>query len=181
MQYCKTITLKDGRTCILRNGTQQDAQASLDIFIRTHAQTDYLLTYPDEITFTAEQQAAYLQKKSDDAGEIEILAFLDGTIVGTAGVDRVGTQDKLKHRAEFGISIDKAYWGLGIGRALTRACIVCAKEAGYTQLELQVVADNALALALYRSEGFTEFGRNPQGFLSRLTGRQELVYMRREL
>ena len=181
MQYHKTIMLKDGRTCVLRNGTQQDAQASLDVFVRTHAQTDYLLTYPDEITFTVEQQAEYLKKKADDEGEIEILAEVDGRIVGTAGVDRMDTKIKLKHRAEFGVSIDKAYWNLGIGRALTRACIECAAEAGYTQLELQAVADNEHALALYRSEGFTEFGRNPQGFRSRLTGWQTLVYMRREL
>lgn len=29
--------------------------------------------------------------------------------------------------------------------------------------------------------GFTEFGRNPRGFRSRLSGYQELVYMRLEL
>ena len=29
----------------------------------------------------------------------------------------------------YGISVDKAYWGLGIGRALTEGCIECAKTA----------------------------------------------------
>lgn len=181
MQYRETVTLRDGRTCTLRNGTETDAQTSLDIFIRAHEQTDNLLTYPDEITYTAEQQAAYLKNKTDSADEVEILAEVDGKVVGMAGIDRVGTCEKLRHRAEFGVSIDAAYWGLGIGRALTRACVKCAKDAGYAQLELQAVADNERALALYRSEGFTEFGRNPMGFHSRLTGPQELVYMRREL
>ncbi len=181
MLYHKTIRLKDGRTCALRNGTAQDAQASLDIFICTHAQTDYLLTYPDEITFTAAQQAEYLQKKADSEDEIEILAEVDGRIVGTAGIDRVGSKEKTRHRAEYGVSIDHDFWGLGIGRALTRACIECAKNAGYAQLELEAVADNERALALYRSEGFTEYGRNTMGFRSRLTGWQTLVLMRREL
>ena len=54
MKYTNTITLKDGRTCILRNGTEQDGQALLDIFNLTHAQTDYLLSYPDESTLTSE-------------------------------------------------------------------------------------------------------------------------------
>ena len=36
----------------------------------------------------------------------------------------------------------REYWGIGIGSALTEACIKCAKEAGYIQLELNVVADN---------------------------------------
>jgi ribosomal protein S18 acetylase RimI-like enzyme len=90
-------------------------------------------------------------------------------------------KEKVKHRAEFGISVDKAYWGLGIGRALTEACIECAKEAGYAQLELEVVAENRSALTLYESVGFVEYGRNPKGFRSRLTGWQELVLMRLEL
>ena len=89
----------------------------------------------------------------------------------------MGTKDKLRHRAEFGISLLKEYWGLGLGRALTEACIQCAREAGYAQLELSVVADNERAIALYEKEGFVEYGRNPRGFLSRTSGFQELVYM----
>jgi ribosomal protein S18 acetylase RimI-like enzyme len=64
---------------------------------------------------------------------------------------------------------------------LTKACIQCAKEAGYRQLELNVVAENERAISLYRSLGFVEFGRNPKGFNSRITGYQELIYMRLEL
>ena len=71
----------------------------------------------------------------------------------------------------------KEYWGLGLGKALTKACIQCAKNAGYDQLELNVVADNDRALSLYRSLGFEEFGRNPRGFNSQISGYQELVYM----
>jgi ribosomal protein S18 acetylase RimI-like enzyme len=73
------------------------------------------------------------------------------------------------------------YWGLGIGRAMTEACIECAKQAGYAQLELDVVAGNTNAVVLYESVGFIEYGRNPMGFNSRLTGMQELVLMRLEL
>ena len=181
MKYNKTVKLKDGRTCILRNGTEQDGQALLDIFILTHSQTDYLLSYPDEAKMTADDEARFLKEKAESPNEIEILADLDGTIVGSAGIGCVGRNDKVKHRAEFGISVDKAYWGLGIGRALTDACIECARVAGYVQLELEAVAENQNALDLYESVGFAEYGRNPRGFRSRLTGWQELVLMRLEL
>ena len=43
----------------------------------------------------------------------------------------IGSRYKVRHRAEYGISIAKEYWGLGIGQALTFACIECAKSAGY--------------------------------------------------
>lgn len=181
MKYYKTITLKDGRACILRNGTEQDGQAMLNIYIRTHAQTDYLLSYPEEAGITAEQEAGYLKRKRDSSNEIELLAELEGSVVASAGIACVGPKEKTRHRAEFGISVDKDFWGLGIGRALTEACIECARAAGYLQMELEVVAENEKALSLYRSLGFVEYGRNPRGFRSRLTGWQELLLMRLEL
>lgn len=181
MEYSKTIRLKDGRACVLRNGTEKDSAALLEIFSLTHGQTDFLMTYPDEISMNQDQETAYLKAKTESGDEIEIIAEIDGKIVGSAGIERVGNKEKVKHRADFGISIDKAYWGLGIGRALTEACIECAKKAGYAQLELKAVAENTRALELYRRAGFVEYGRNPRGFRSRQTGWQELVLMRLEL
>ena len=181
MEYNNSVTLKDGRACTLRNGTALDGQALLDEFNLTHEQTDFLLTYPGEHSYTAEQEAAFLQEKTDSADEIELLAELDGEVVGCAGINCVGRKEKIRHRAEFGISVDKAYWGLGIGRALTEACIECAKKAGYIQLELEVVAENRSAIGLYESAGFVEYGRNPKGFLSRFTGWQEVVLMRLDM
>ena len=61
------------------------------------------------------------------------------------------------------------------------SCIECAKTAGYIQLELNVVAENIRALSMYKKAGFVEYGRNPKGFHSRMTGFQEVIYMRLEL
>lgn len=130
---------------------------------------------------TVEEEQQYLAKSADSADSIEICAILDGRIVGTAGISAVGHWEKLRHRAEFGISIDKDYWGRGIGRALTLACIDCARTAGYSQLELDVVAENTAAQVLYQSVGFAEYGRNPRGFRTRSGQWQELILMRMEL
>ncbi len=56
-----------------------------------------------------------------------------------------------------------------------------ALSYGYVQLELEAVAENEHALALYRSVGFAEYGRNPKGFRSRISGWQAVVLMRLEL
>ena len=181
MEYRKAIILKDGRNCILRNGTEKDGKAVLENFILTHEQTDNLLSYPDESDITVEQEAQFLKSKTESACEIEILAEVNGVIAGLAGIDQVGSRYKVRHRADFGISVDQAYWGLGIGRALMEACIECAKMAGYEQIELNVVAENSRAISMYEKAGFVEFGRNQRGFKSRLSGYQELVYMRLEL
>lgn len=181
MKYNKTITLKNGQTCLLRNGDAADGAEVCEVFCKTHAESDYLLSYPDENRFTKEQEAEFLAGKTASPKEIEICAVVDGKIVGTAGIEAVGSKDKVKHRAELGIAILQAYWGMGIGRALMEACIECARTAGYAQLELDVVAENEAALALYKKVGFEEYGRNPRGFCSRATGWQTLVLMRLEL
>ena len=181
MNYSQQIILKNGSIAVLRNGVEADGSAVFDNFSQTHAETDYLLSYPDENSFDAEQEGQFMAQKTASDNEIEIVAFVDGKVAGTAGIDAVNTKYKVRHRAEFGISLLKKYWGLGIGRALTEACIKCAKEAGYAQLELTVVAENKRAIALYESVGFVEYGRNPRGFLSRISGFQELVYMLLEL
>ena len=181
MKYNKIINLKNGKEALLRNGEFADGEAVFVNFNETHAETDYLLSYPDENSFDAQQEAEFLKEKAESSNEIEIVAVVDGVVAGTAGIEAVGTKYKLKHRAELGIAILKEYWGLGIGKALMEACIECAKDAGYTQLELNVVAENERAVALYRKMGFVEYGRNPRGFNSRVSGYQEVVYMLLEL
>ncbi len=49
--------------------------------------------------------------------------------------------------------------GSGIGRGLLRACIQEAGREGKSRVTLMVTADNAPALALYRSEGFVSVRR----------------------
>ena len=181
MRYDKTVQLKNGAELLLRNGDAKDGAAVLAVFKQTHEETDFLLTYPDEITFTVESESEFLKQKTENPRAIEILAFLGGKLVGTGGFDAVKNVSKLKHRAEFGVSVLKDFWGLGIGAALTAACIECAGQAGYEQLELDVIAGNAAAIALYKKYGFVEFGRNPRGFRLRNGGYQELVHMRLEL
>lgn len=52
---------------------------------------------------------------------------------------------------------------------------------GYSQIELQVVSENSSAIALYKKTGFVEFGRNPQGFISRYGGSQAVILMYKKL
>lgn len=181
MRYQRSIVLKDGNACLLRNAEGTDACECFDVFQTTHAQTDFLLTYPDENSFDEEEFASELTGRAENPRAVEVCAVVDGRVVGTASVDPVGRRCKNRHRCELGISVLREYWGRGIGRALMEACLECARQADYAQAELEVVADNASAIGLYRSLGFVEYGRNPLAFRSRISGWQELVLMRLEL
>ena len=181
MKYSQKIVLKNGKKAYLRNGAAADGNNVFEVFNLTHAETDYLLSYPDENSFDPEAEGQFLEQKAESENEIEIIALVDGKVVGTAGIEAVGRKYKVKHRTDFGRSVLSEYWGLGLGSALTEACIQCAREAGYVQLELSVVAENTRAISLYKKAGFVEYGRNPKGFNSRNSGFQEVVYMLLEL
>ena len=181
MRYAETVLLAGGVELLVRNAVASDARALRETMQRTHAETDYLLSYPDEQSVDEGQEACSLAETERSDNEVELVAVVDGKIVGSAGFTAVGGRRKVLHRARFGISILKAHWGLGIGRVLMETSIDCAHRAGYTQLELDVVADNERALSLYRRAGFEEYGRNPRGYRSAAAGYQELVHMRLEL
>ena len=181
MRYAKTVLLTGGVELLVRNAVASDARALRETTQRTHTQTDFLLSYPDEQSGDDEQEARSLEETERSGNEVELVAIIDGHIVGSAGVSAVRSRRKVAHRARFGISVLEEYWGMGIGRMLTDASIECARQAGYTQLELEVVADNERAVSLYRCAGFEEYGRNPRGYRSADAGYQELVSMRLEL
>lgn len=92
MQYDQTIITPKGLAVHIRNGVASDGSAVLENFNLTHAETDYLLSYPDENHFDAEQESRYLEKKETSPNEIELIAFVDGKVAGTAGIDAIGTQ-----------------------------------------------------------------------------------------
>lgn len=60
--------------------------------------------------------------------------------------------------AEFGMFIETAERGRGLGRRLLDAGEALARERGFSALELEVYAHNGAAIALYRSAGFEAFG-----------------------
>ena len=182
MRYAKAVLLTGGVELLVRNAVASDARALRETMQRTHAETDYLLSYPDEQSADDEQEARSLEETERSGNEVELVAIIDGQIVGSTGVSAVRTRRKVAHRARFGISVLQEYWGVGDRPGPDGSeLLTCARQAGYTQLELEVVADNERAVSLYRRAGFEEYGRNPRGYRSASAGYQELVYMRLEL
>lgn len=178
MKCEKTVVLKDGTPCTIRSAKAEDAREVLRSFLTTHGETENLTSYPDECTFTAESEAEFLENAEKSSREAELVAVIGGRIAATAGISAAGRYDKVKHRADFGISVEKAYWGNGVGKALTAACIELAKQAGYKRIELEVVSANTAAVRLYDSFGFVTYGLDTDRFIKRDGEPQQILLMR---
>ncbi|WP_307857385.1 ribosomal protein S18-alanine N-acetyltransferase [Mycobacterium sp. SM1] len=73
-------------------------------------------------------------------------------LVGYAGISRLGRTPPFDYEVHT-IGVDPAYQGRGIGRRLLEALL---EFAAGSPVYLEVRTDNAPAIALYRSVGFTE-------------------------
>ncbi|MEU5638486.1 GNAT family N-acetyltransferase [Streptomyces milbemycinicus] len=88
-------------------------------------------------------------------------AYLDRRLVGLGYWLRYARPTHRPHADLEKIAVAATAHGRGIGRALTAALIADARQAGIEVLTLDARGDNAKALDLYRSLGFSEYGRLP--------------------
>lgn len=155
----KTITLKDGRTCLLAPTTPEYAQEMIDFLKQTAEETPFLLRYPDEITYTLDEEAAILGRLYEEPHSVMMLAIVDGKVAGNCSIGGVGNKRRVYHRCSLAIALKKEFWGLGIGTAMIQYLTELAKRIGYERMELDFVDGNDQAKALYEKCGFVLGGR----------------------
>jgi RimJ/RimL family protein N-acetyltransferase len=177
MRYYREIQTRTGETWVLRNPEADDTAAVLAHMRLTSEETDNMVRYPDEITLSEESERTVLQRIADSPDEIMIAAFLNGTLAANGGFGPVLPCEKAHHRASFGISVQQAYWGRGLGSAILAGILESARQAGYRQVELDVVSGNDRAIALYRKFGFETYGTLEHGYLLRDGTWQTLQFM----
>ncbi|MEZ0088971.1 ribosomal protein S18 acetylase RimI-like enzyme [Streptacidiphilus sp. EB129] len=88
-------------------------------------------------------------------------AYVDRRLVGLGYWLRYVRPTHRPHADLEKIAVDAAAHGRGIGRALAADLIADARRAGIEVLTLDARGDNSNALHLYRSLGFSEYGRLP--------------------
>lgn len=181
MQYRHERTLKNGVSCVLRNAVADDAQAVLRHLNAVYGETDFLSRYPDEVNFTEDAERAFLAGLENSENALFLVADMGGKIAATAGFQPYAASGKLRHRAALDVAVQKAFWGLGLGSALLGVLLDEAKRAGFALLELEVIAENARAVALYEKFGFRTYGTLEKAFRLRDGRFQTELLMSREI
>lgn len=156
-----TIKDKQDREIILRSAEEKDAESLLDFLKITAAETPFLLREPDEIALSIEQEQDFIKAKKDSENEILLIAEIEGKHIGNCSLMRVGGFRRYRHRCEIAIALYQEYCGLGIGKAMLEMLLDIAKQVGYEQAELEVIANNKSAIALYEKLGFQKYGTFP--------------------
>lgn len=160
----KSVQLKNGQNVILRSPDMFDAEQLLNHMRLTSGETEFMSRYPEEITVSVEAQSRFLQMIENDADNFMLAAYLDGRMVGNAGVTRVRDNLKYRHRANFGISLQEEVCGLGLGTVMMQEILAIVGQTALEQLELTVFADNVRAIRLYEKVGFVKTGVMPRAY-----------------
>ena len=162
MEYTpKEFRLKNGETCVIRRAEEADAERLLCSQKETSGETPYLVVTPEEIDWTAEEQAGRIRRWNAAPDKLRLIAEADGELAGAAIMYGSGFQNRLCHRCSVDITLYQRFCGMGIGTLLLEELLSAAKAAGYEQAELEVVSVNVPAIALYRKLGFEAVGTIP--------------------
>lgn len=175
----REVTLKNGQIIILKSATAADAEGICEHRYRTSGETHFMARYPEEGRLNSEKMKEGLKNLEEDEQAFLVTAYLDGKIIGDAGVTKVRELMKYRHRAYFGMSILAEYCAQGLGSAMMETAITQAKANGFEQIELGVFEDNPRAIHLYEKFGFEKFGVQPRAFkLKDGTYRDELIMIK---
>jgi L-phenylalanine/L-methionine N-acetyltransferase len=150
-----TFTTKDGRSGLVRPARPGDAKGCLAVvWEATNERPRTLMTSPEE--FWSVRQWRKNRRDWDEDG-VWLVAEIDGRIVASLGCER-GRRPRERHLCEFGITVGRAFRGVGVGRATLEALEVWAREVGVEKIMLRVFDTNTRARALYERMGYVTEG-----------------------
>jgi len=108
------------------------------------------MTSPEEF-WTVRQWRKHRLDWSADG--LWLVAEVGGKVVASLGCDRA-RRPRERHLCEFGVTVARAYRGIGVGRALLETLEVWAAEQGVEKIMLRVFDTNDRARALYEKMGY---------------------------
>jgi RimJ/RimL family protein N-acetyltransferase len=144
----------------IRQITIEDAEAYLNLRTQLDHETKFMMLEPGERQITIEQERERLKSLLATDNSMVFLAEDEREAIGFLWANG-GTYRRNHHNAHIVIGIRTAFTKRGIGTRLFQACETWAHERRLHRLELTVMTNNALGIALYKKMGFQIEGTAP--------------------
>ncbi len=174
----KEITLKNGKTAVLKTPDVSDAAGMLSFITKACGETEFLLRYPEEYAeMTIEKEEQWVDRLRRSENTLMIACFIEGRVVGNCEISFL-SGIKTRHRAGIAIAILKEYWNLGIGSAFFTEMLAAAQaREGIEFVCLEFMEGNERGRALYEKFGFKVVGERPDAFKLRDGSYRKEIFM----
>jgi len=153
-----------GEPLEVRQASRRDAARYIEHTATLVAETHFMLQGPEDVLASLAEQQEQLEALDKRANCLGLTAGRPGPSPGRqrilGSLSLVGGKSRrTEHVVELSMGVLREAWGRGLGGLLLDLALAWARESPMVRrVSLQVYADNAPALALYRSRGFAEEG-----------------------
>jgi RimJ/RimL family protein N-acetyltransferase len=156
--------LKNNLSLILRHAEPNDAEQLLAFLEQVAGESENIIISPGEFEMSVEEERTFLQQTAETPTSLFVVAEIAGEIAGTLTFSTI-KRPRLRHSGEFGMSVFRQYWNLGIGSSMLTYLIDWARQTNtIRKINLHVRVDNLPAIHLYKKYGFVQEGRLTRGF-----------------
>ena len=84
-----SFELKDGRICQIREIQVKDAAETVDYMKTVMGESNFLYSYPEEITLTVEQEEKMIKDFNESEDILMIIAEIDGRLIASSQISRL--------------------------------------------------------------------------------------------
>ena len=142
---------------VYREAGIDDAEEMISYLNIVGGESDNLMHGPDGFNAPVGAVRQRIQAAHDADNSVILIALAGKEIIARA--ELAGCPGpRLRHNARFSISVRKDCWNRKIGTRLMTEIIERARKMNLLNIELEVVADNKAAIALYHKMGFSDVG-----------------------
>jgi RimJ/RimL family protein N-acetyltransferase len=157
-ENCSVSEDEDTGRPVLRTAGPNDAEALMKLKQRLDEETSFMLLEPDERDTSIQTLARHLEEVSQSENSVVIVADRRGDLAGY--VELVGgkfRRNRSTTHVVIGVLAEAS--GKGVGTGLLEEAKRWATARGLHRIELNVMAHNHRAIALYERVGFVHEGR----------------------
>jgi L-amino acid N-acyltransferase YncA len=142
----------------IRTAAAADAAEIVAYMADVGGESDNLTFGAGELDLTVDKETKLLADLYADGRSVMLLGLLGGELACASAL-RCSERPRVRHNAEFSITVRRKYWNLGAGDALMSAVVDYARVLGdIKNIHLGVRVGNDSAIHLYEKHGFVNIG-----------------------
>lgn len=148
----KVFTVKELYYTI-RSAVKSDAKNLSELRMQIDGETENMDREKGEAFIDQAEFERFVDRDTNHPKHLFLVADVDERLVGYSRCEGSDLK-RFSHKAEFGVGVQKEFWGYAIGKNLMKESISWADANGIKKMVLNVLETNSNAIEMYKKFGF---------------------------